>query len=127
MVTLESSVVSTLSQQLRIAVDQLTYPSESDEPFEVSTLPSTAGTARYAVQVQANSTAISEQTVDTFFGELLDDPQIDRFKALQKLLTANLSGLSVFRVHRGSELDVHVIGKTAGGDWAGVKTLCAET
>ena len=114
-------------RQLRIAVDGLTYPSESDEPFEVFVWPSTGGTARYAVQVQAKSTAISEMSVDSFFDELLDDPQADRFRASKQLLTANLSDLSVFRVHQGSELDVYVIGKTADGDWAGLKTLSMET
>ena len=95
-----------LIKPLRIAMDELTYPSESDEPFEVFTWPSTAGTARFAVQTQANSTAISEQSVGTFFDELLDDPQCARFSSLRKLLEANLSDVCVFRVERGAEKEM---------------------
>ncbi len=118
--------MASLIQQLRIAVDGLTYPSESDEPFEVFTWPSTT-TARFAVQTTAKSTAISEQTPGTFFDELLGDPQADRFRALRDLLTANLEGLSVFRVRRGSELDVYLIGRASAGEWVGVKTMSVET
>jgi hypothetical protein len=116
-----------LIKQLRIAVDGLTYPSESGEPFEVFTWPSAAGTAGFAVQTQASSTAISEQSVGTFFDELVDDAQSERFRSLRKLLEANLSGVCVFRVHRGSSLDVYMVGKTTDGDWAGVRTMSVET
>ena len=113
-------------KQLRIAVDGLTYPSESDGPFETFTWPSTAS-ARFAVQTNAKSLSISAQTPGTFFGELLADPQADRFRALQALLTANLEELSVFRVHRGSELDIYLIGRASAGEWMGVKTMSVET
>jgi hypothetical protein len=113
-------------QRLAAAVSGLTYPSESDEPFEIFTRPA-AGTARFAVQANAKSTAISEQSVATFFDELMDDPQSDRFKGLRDLLTANLEGVCVFRVHRGSELDVYVIGRASTGEWIGVKTMSVET
>jgi hypothetical protein len=113
-------------QQLRIAIDGLTYPSESDEPFEVFTWPSTT-TARFAVQTNAKSTAISEQTPGTFFDELLGDPQADRFRTLRDLLMANLEGLSVFRVHGGSELDLYQINCASASQWMGVKTISLET
>jgi len=116
-----------VTQQLRIAVDQLTYPSESDEPFEVFTWPSTGGTACFAVQTHAKSTAMSEKSIDTFFDELADDPQSERFRALRELLTANLEGVCVFRVHRGSELDIYIIGQASAGEWMGVKTMSVET
>jgi len=117
---------SKFPQRLAAAIAGLTYLSESDEPFEVFRWPST-GTARFAVQTNAESTAISEQSVAKFFDELADDPQSDRFKGLRDLLTANLEGVCVFRVHRGSELDVYVIGKASAGEWVGVKTTSVET
>jgi hypothetical protein len=52
------------------------------------------------VQTNAKSIAISEQSVDAFFDELADDSQSDRFKGLRDVLTANLQGVCVFRMHR---------------------------
>ena len=116
----------TLSQ-LQLAVDGLLYPSESDEPFEVFTWPAREGSSQAAVAARVSSNAISEQTVEAFFGELVDDDQAARFSALRKVLEFNLSDLGVFRVTRGSEVDIFVVGRAGDGAWAGVKTLSVET
>ena len=115
--------------QLRLAVAGLLYPSESDEPFEVFTLPATEGSSRAAVAARAtaNANAMSEQTLEAFFGELVDDDQAIRFESLRKVLESNLSGLGVFRVTRGSEVDVYIVGRALDGAWIGLKTLSVET
>ncbi len=113
--------------QLRLAVAGLLYPSESDEPFEVFNWPATDGSSRDAVAAHANSNAISEQTIEAFFGELVDDDQASRFQSLRKVLESNFNGLGVFRVTRGSEVEVYVLGRAGDHAWIGVKTLSIET
>jgi len=49
-----------------------------------------------------------------------------QFDALAKLLKEQLSGVKVYKIGE-VEMDVYIIGKTADGNWAGVKTAVVET
>jgi hypothetical protein len=114
-------------EQLHAAVAGLTYPSESDEPFEVVTYPATLPSPRAIMQAVAPSSAVSEQPLAKFFDDLSDDPQMVKFRSLRKLIEDNLADVSVFRADRGSEIDIYLLGRLAGCDWAGLKTLSVET
>ena len=114
-------------QQLRDAVSGLTYPSESDEPFEVLKFGASFASAKAAVESVAPANAIAEVPMGKFFDDLADDPQIGRFRSLQKLIGENLADATVFRVDRGSEIDVYLLGRVPVGEWAGVKTMSVET
>lgn len=48
------------------------------------------------------------------------------FDALAKMLHEHLSGIKVYKVGE-VEMDVYIVGKTADGHWAGVKTEVVET
>ena len=114
--------------ELRKAVAGLTYPSESDAPFDVFAWPtSTGGTARD--QVVANTRAgqnVEEVPLDTFFGELKDTDDAAWIRSLRKELEAALTDLHVFRA--GSvKVDVYLIGKTRAGGFAGLHTTSVET
>ena len=121
---------STEIEQLRKAVEGLTYPSESDEPFDVFHWGAT-GTASAKDQVLAHAgsnRAIVEVPINTFFDQLEGSDDIARFRQLQRLLQAMLSELKVFRVGAGQvRVDVYLIGKTRAGDRAGLHTGSIET
>ncbi len=56
----------------------------------------------------------------------------DKFQALVDFMQKNLTDTKVFRVENShpddkSLIDVYVVGKTTGGDWAGVSTQLVET
>jgi hypothetical protein len=53
-----------------------------------------------------------------------DQPQ---FQALQKVLAAQLTGVTVYKVGDEAEKQVYIVGKTADGRWAGLKTTVVET
>ena len=53
-----------------------------------------------------------------------DRPQFDKLAAAIK---QQLSGVRVYRVVEEPEKQVYVVGKTADGKWAGLKTSVVET
>jgi hypothetical protein len=114
--------------QLKGIVVGLTYPSETDTPLQVFLWPGTKGSARAAVQAQVDSTAISEQSVDTFFGDLAQgNSDEERVSALRAMIQETLTGICVFRVHRGTEIDLYLIGRSTSAEWVGIKTMSVET
>ena len=115
-------------QPLRQAVEGLTYPSESDEPFDVFVW-TAAPSARDAVAAHAGKDRkMTEVPVEQFFSELDDSDDAERYRALQKILRSALSDLQVFRAGEGEvEVDVYLLGRLKSGQWAGVHTLSVET
>ena len=112
---------------IRNAIAGLTYPSESDEPFEVIAWPGGAGGARE--QVVAHTPVgrnVVEIPVNTFFRELEGTDDAARFRALRQTLEATLTDLHVYRA--GSvKVDVYLVGKTKTGGFAGLHTTSVET
>lgn len=132
------SLRSTLTE----AVEDLFYPSESDEPFEYVEL-----------TFPPEAEPLSERSVGEFLGrkpfnnaeeisleeffepvttvedwyEAEDQLVIDQYLRLKDLLQSNLTDVRVFRVGR-VEIDVYLLGKTeVEGLYAGVKTKVTET
>jgi hypothetical protein len=123
----DGNSMADILQQLRDAVSGLSYPSESDEPFEMLEFGPSFASARAAVKSVAPANAIVEVPMGKFFDDLVDDPQIGRLRLLQNLITENLADAEAFRVDRGSEVDIYLLGRAAAGNWVGVKTMSVET
>lgn len=113
---------------LRKAVDDLTYPSESDEPFEVFQWDS-AGTAREQVASHAGKDrTIEEVPVKAFFAQLEGSDDALRFQHLRQLLDSTLTGLQIFRIGVGeTRVDVFLMGRLGKAQWAGLHTVSVET
>ncbi len=110
------------------AAEGLLYPSESDSPFVPFRFAGIG--ADSALQVIADRTApgtrIREQALDEFFAELLNSEDGEGYRALRQTLESHLVDLKVFRVGT-INVDIYLIGQTATGDWAGLRTTSVET
>jgi hypothetical protein len=116
-------------QSLREAVEGLTYPSESDEPFEVFQWGPAKGAARDQVAAHGgNGRKIVEVPVETFFKQLDEADEAARYRRLQQVLQSNLKDLHIFRMGDGEvRVDVYLIGQLRSGEWAGLHTVSVET
>jgi hypothetical protein len=114
-------------KSLEKTVAGLTYPSESDVPFDVLSWPAGGETARDAVVANAGrSRPVEEVPVEQFFSELEETDDAVRYRELRRALEAALSDLRVLRV--GSvKVDVYLVGRTRSGAWAGLHTTSVET
>ena len=108
---------------LQPLIDGLLYPSEDDRPFEVVDWP--AGPVSDHMPPGAD---VQRLAAAGFFDPLRSTTDAARFAALRRGLAAHLSDLTVLRVSGGSaEVTVYVVGRTAAGRWAGVRTVSVET
>jgi len=114
---------------LQTAAKGLLFPSETDAPIEAFAWPGGAKPPDEAA-VRANAkvdakTPIEQLSLDdlkrTIPSELGED-----FKPLFAAIAKHLSGVSVFKVGE-VEIDVYIVGRTADGQYAGVKTQVVET
>jgi hypothetical protein len=114
--------------ELRKAVEGLTYPSDSDEPFDVFSWDG-GGTALEQVAAHAGEDRKLEQVrAETFFSQLDGSDDAARYRQLQKLLTSSLGSFIIARAGAGEvRVDVYLIGKLATGEWAGLHTVSVET
>jgi hypothetical protein len=71
-------------------------------------------------------TSVEEDTLDGFFQTV---PSADKakFQKLAEAIKQKLSGVKVYKVGDEAERDVYIVGKTADGKWAGLKTSVVET
>jgi hypothetical protein len=113
---------------LRQSVEGLTYPSDSDEPFDVF-LWEANGTARDQVAAHAGKDRkLEEVPVEAFFAALDDADDAKRYRQLQRVLLASLKSLTIVRAGAGEvRVDVYLLGKLGSGQWAGVHTVSVET
>ena len=117
---------------LKNASKGLLYPSETDAPFEPFSWGKADGdltpekVARLA-GASAGAT-VEEQSLADFFKDLTADgaEHAEAFRKLQQAIGERLSGARVFRVGRVN-IDVYIVGRTADGEWAGLKTQSVET
>jgi Nuclease A inhibitor-like protein len=125
---------------LREAAQGLTFPSETDAPITAFAVEGTRveGMAVDAVlQAVGNPSATPVRTIslEHFFQPVTQEQAwhnaqergtAQRFRKLVEALKASLTDLRVFQVGE-VEKDVYVVGKTASGELAGVKTRLVET
>jgi hypothetical protein len=125
------------SSRLKGLTAGLSFQSESDypvEPFEEKA--AGAASARDLVAAKGGAgAAVRELDFDSFFADAVKEQdwhdeearaRVKKFQALIKFLKESLTDIKVYRVG-GTEADVYVVGKTAAGDFAGVKTKVVET
>jgi hypothetical protein len=116
-------------KDLRAAVKGLQFPSETDSPLAAFAWPGGGGPPTEAA-VRANAKLAPDAAVEQ--GTLADlaatIPEESRgaFLPLFGLLGHHLSGTTVFKVGE-VERDVYVVGRTADGQYAGVKTKVVES
>lgn len=122
----DSAPAPTDALALRKAVEGLTYPSETDAPFDVFTWPGIGGTAENQVAHRAAGRPVEEISFDAFFGELRDTDEAPRFDALRRVIELALREVRVFRVGV-KRVDVYLVGQTAAGQWSGLHTTSVET
>jgi hypothetical protein len=116
-------------QALTKASKGLLFPSETEA--ELSPFLWAAGETPTPERLRQLADADAESAVETTtLPELLQTvPSEDRarFQALQATLQANLAGIQVFRVGDEAEKAVWIVGRTADGSWAGLKTTVVES
>lgn len=127
-----------LSDRLKSLTEGLSYQSESDyavEPYARAASDGAPSAEEFAKGREGEDAAVRELDFDSFFGNYTDEQDwwgeeeravAAKFQALVKFLKENLKDVKVYRVG-GVEADVYVVGKTASGGFAGVKTKVVET
>ena len=136
-IMLSKNALSTLLDE---ATEGLIYLSESDYPMESffmedkKEVPFDSQHIREALKINP-AFGVEESTFEAFFGRmttllpeygLTEKNRARQFLHLQQILNDNLKDIKVFRFGRIQILAI-VIGITAGGHWAGVKTTLIET
>ena len=132
-----SAADATLAQ-LQKLTEGLYFVSESDAPLEAVRYAAPAGDLSDAALQKAVGEPATEkvETVElTQFlrnhtaddGVLGDVTLANKFKALQMYLKQELDGVQVYRVGSGPQVRAYALGRTAGGQLAGFKTVLTET
>jgi histidine triad (HIT) family protein len=107
----------------------LMFPSESEAPLEPFAWAGTDKLSKAQVVKLAGAEAGTAVEQGTLADLLRTVPKEDQpqFRALQKVLAEQLSGVQVYKVGDEAEKEVYIVGKTADGRWAGLKTTVVET
>jgi hypothetical protein len=114
--------------KLKKAIDGLTYPSESDEPFDVVIWDANGTAADQVAAHAAKDRPIEPVPFEKFFEQLQDSEDVARYQQLRQVMASLLHDLTAFRVGQGDvRVDVFVIGKSRSGDWCGLHTVSVET
>jgi hypothetical protein len=129
---------ASLSDRLKSLTEDLSYQSESDYPVEPYVRGASEGAPsakEFAKGREGDDAAVRELDFDSFFGNYTDEQDgwgdeeravAKKFQALVAFLKESLKDIKVYRVG-DVEADVYIVGKTASGDFAGVKTKIVET
>jgi hypothetical protein len=117
-------------KELQAAVKGLLFPSETDAPLEAFAWPATGTALPDEAAIRANAkvdkkTVVERVTLPELARTIPSESRGD-FAPLFAVLAHHLSGTAVFKVGE-VEIDVYVVGRTADGQFAGVKTKVVET
>ena len=116
-------------EALRKAAQGLVFTSETDAPLEAFVWPDGGGLSADRLRKQAGAegdTAVEDMTLDDFFHAVPDEDK-PKFDQLAQVLKTQLTGLKVYKIGDEAEKTVFIAGKTADGQWAGLKTTVVET
>jgi hypothetical protein len=120
-----------LLAKLKSAVEGLTYPSESDEPFDVVCWenPKNAPLQQLVTQRAGSDRPVKTVAVDEFFAQLQGSDDAKRFHLLRRTIQAIARGVQVFRSGEGEvRVDVYLIGyANTDQSVVGVHTVSVET
>jgi Nuclease A inhibitor-like protein len=116
-------------ESLTKASEGLLFPSETEAELEPFLWEAAAAPTRERLCTQAGAAASAAVEKGTLADLLRTVPSADRpkFQALQVTLEAQLSDIQVYKVGDEPEKTVWIVGKTADGRWAGLKTTVVET
>lgn len=131
--------LDTARARLEGAAEGLPYLSENEAPFEFVSFgaapdPLTPESFRALAGAPADA-PVQEVTLERFLAGHIEraDPEdpgmqalVPRYRALREALASNLQDVRVFRVGR-VEIRVYAVGRTAGGELAGLVTTAYET
>jgi hypothetical protein len=114
---------------LQKACRGLLFPSESDAKLQTFLWKN--GGALTPPQLldlsgSPKNTPIQETTLDSLF-RVVPKEERSQFDNLAKVLHAQLSGTKVYKLGAEPKKQVFIVGKTADGQWAGLKTTVVET
>jgi histidine triad (HIT) family protein len=116
--------------ELEKAAKGLMFPSESDAPMKAF-IWADAGDKlnqdrlRELAKVETG-TAIETTSLDEVL-KTVPSEDMPRFQTLADTIKQQLSGVKVFKVGDEAERDVYIVGRTADGHLAGLKTTVVET
>jgi hypothetical protein len=85
-----------------------------------------AGTADRPLRSAQEGTAAEPQSLDDFFHAVPPEDKA-KFDRLAAVLKEQLSDVKVYKVGDEAEKTAYIVGKTADGRWAGLKTTVVET
>ncbi len=127
------------SQELQKAIRGLLYTSESDSPFEVvhwaRQEPKLTDTDLRSFAGKSSDAHAEEVGLDEFFHDLTQEQEwhdaddkktVEQYRNLLAVLNQELKDLKVFKIGE-VKIDIYIVGRTATGDWAGIKTEAVET
>src|SRR5262249_29721431 len=75
---------------------------------------------------EEEGTAVEQESLDTFFHAVPPEDK-EKFDQLAKVLNEQMSGVKVYKVGDEAEKTAYIVGRTADGRWAGLKTTVVET
>ena len=129
MIRVGTRMSSTTLAALETAVKGLTYTSESDAPLEAFLWDAERSLTKKKILDLAGveqDTAIETDTLENFFYAVPPEDKA-KFDELAKALEEQLSSIKVYKIGDEAEKQAYIVGKTAGGQWAGLKTTIVET
>ncbi|MCS6807648.1 MAG: nuclease A inhibitor family protein [Bacteroidota bacterium] len=127
-----------LLEHLRLASEDLLYPSETDAPFVPFAWQAMRDFSIDKLLIATRhdrNTPVEGTELEDFFAPLtrihewFDDSEratAERFQNLVETLRAYLSDIAVYRIGT-VDIDIYIIGKTADGYFAGLSTKAVET
>ena len=113
---------------LRDATRGLRYVSEAEATFEPFVWPGTgdaADAAAVLAKAGGEGPAARSTLVDFFRAVPMSDK--GKYLGLAAALADNLTDVRVFKIGGEGRVKIYVLGTTADGKWAGVKTEAVET
>jgi hypothetical protein len=116
-------------EALQKASEGLLFPSESDAPLEPFLWQDGAKLSHERLLELAGAeagTAVEETTLADLLRTVPPEDK-SKFDKLAQTLQEQLSGVKVYKIGEEAEKDVYIVGKTKGGQWAGLKTTVVET
>jgi hypothetical protein len=114
---------------LQKASKGLEFPSETDAPFEAfAWKDGDKLTDAHLLELAGKEpgTPVESTTLASFF-RVIPPEDKPKFDALQKVIQEQLTGVKVYKVGGEAEKHAYIVGKTPGGQWAGLKTTVVET
>jgi hypothetical protein len=130
---------ASLIDKLNLALKDLLYQSESDEPFDIihwKDAGEICGPRQVLVRAKCPAgTIIRTMTLDDFFKDLVAEKswhgteeraKVQKYRRLKDLIVKELKNSQVFLLGQ-IELSIWIIGKAGKDDWFAIKTKSIET